>query len=48
MRICHAAWTMTHGEKVAEGAPGLKEVKQNNDPITTAVTVKEPEDQVNL
>ena len=20
MRICHAAWTMTHGEKVAEGA----------------------------
>ena len=20
MRICHTAWTMTHGEKVAEGA----------------------------
>ena len=33
----------------ATSAPqGLKKVKQNNGPITTAVTAKEPESQVNL
>ena len=33
--------------RAASAPQGLKKAKQNNDPITTAVTAKEPESQVN-
>ena len=34
--------------RAASAPPGLKKVKQNNDPMTMTVTAKEPESKVNL
>ena len=40
--------TGTDHVRAASAPPGLKKVKQNNDPMTMTVTVKEPESKVNL
>ena len=50
MRTTRQLVTITGTDRVqGDPAPqGLKKVKQNNGPITTAVTAKEPESQVDL
>ena len=48
MGLCTIREPVTVVFRAASAPPGLKKIKQNNDPITTAVTAKEPESQVNL